>query len=75
MKELLNILQSIKPEVNFEHEEHLIDNGILDSMDIVAIIAAINEEYDVEFPVMEIQPENFNSMQGIYRVIEELLED
>lgn len=75
MNELLELLKSIKPEVDFEHEEHLIDDGILDSMDIVAIIAAINEEFDVEFPVMEIQPENFNTMKGIYSVIEELMED
>lgn len=75
MNELLTLLQSIKPDVDFSKEKHLIDDGVLDSMDIVAIIAAINEEYDVQFPVMEIQPERFNTIEGIYEVIEELLED
>lgn len=75
MNELLALLQSIKPDVDFSKEKHLIDDGVLDSMDIVAIIAAINEEYDVQFPVMEIQPERFNTIEGIYEVIEELLED
>lgn len=75
MSKLLALLQSIKPDVDFSKEKHLIDDGVLDSMDIVAIIAAINEEYDVQFPVMEIQPERFNTIEGIYEVIEELLED
>lgn len=75
MNKLLALLQSIKPDVDFSKEKHLIDDGVLDSMDIVAIIAAINEEYDVQFPVMEIQPERFNTIEGIYEVIEELLED
>ena len=41
MEELLEILQELHPEVNFEEEEHLIDDKILDSFDIVSIISEI----------------------------------
>ena len=43
MEELLKLLKKIKPEVNFENNEHLIDNEELDSFDIVSIVSAINE--------------------------------
>ena len=75
MEALLNILSEIHPEVDFETEEHLIDNKILDSFDIVTIVAEIDAEYDVQIPTVELTPENFNSAQALYALVERLMEE
>ena len=54
METLLEILAELHPDVDFETEEHLIDNKILDSFDIVTIVAEINSEYDVAIPAEEL---------------------
>ena len=75
MEALLNILSEIHPEVDFETEEHLIDNKILDSFDIVTLVAEIAGEYDVSIPAEELLPENFNSAKALYALIERLMEE
>ena len=72
MEALLDILQELHPEVDFETETALIDNKILDSFDIITIISEINEEFDVVIPAEEIVPENFNSAQALYALVKKL---
>ena len=75
MEELLEILSEIKPGVDFEKETNLVDDGILDSLDIISIISEVSEEYDVKIPPEDIVPENFNSAGAMKKVIDELAED
>ena len=75
MEELLNILTELHPDVDFETEEHLIDNKILDSFDIVTIVAEIDSEFDVAIPAEELIPENFNSAKALYALVERLMEE
>ena len=75
MEALLDILNELHPEVDFETETALIDNKILDSFDIVTIVAEIDSEYDVQIPAVELIPENFNSAQALYALIERLMEE
>ena len=72
MEELLEILQDLHPEVDYETCDTLIDDKILDSFDIVTIISEISENFDVVIPAEEIVPENFNSVQALYELIERL---
>ena len=75
MDELLELLQDVRDDVDFETCETLIDDGILASFDILQIISAINEAFDVEIPATSIIPKNFNSAKAMYTMIEKLLED
>ncbi len=75
MDELLDILRELHPEVDFETNEHLIDDRILDSFDIVSLISEINEEFDVAIPAEEIVPENFNSAKALMALIERLSDE
>ena len=72
MNDLIAILNELKPDVDFEKEEALIDDEILSSFDVVTLVAKINDEFDIDFPVSEIVPENFNSAKALYAVIEKL---
>ena len=72
MDELLEILNGLHPDEDFEVQEHLIDDGILDSLDIVSLIAQISETFDVTITAQYITPENFNSAKALYAMIRRL---
>ena len=71
----MEILNDLHPEVDFEVEEHLIDDGILDSLDIVNLISEISEVFDVSITAKDIIPENFNSAKALYSLIQDLDEE
>lgn len=70
--ELLSILQDIHPEIDYENEKNLIDNGIFDSFDIVTLISEIATNFDIKVPANEITPDNFNSLEAIMALLEKL---
>lgn len=72
MEDLLRILSDLHPDVDFETEEHLIDDMILDSFDIVSLITEISDQFDVTITAKDIIPENFNSAQALYELIQRL---
>lgn len=69
MDKLLEILQGIRPDVDFENETELIDEGILDSFDVVSIISEIDDAFGVQIRINELDPENFNSAEAIWKLI------
>ena len=75
MEKLIEILTSLHPDVDFENNDSLIDDGILDSLDIVTLVTEINAEFDVTIPAEEIIPENFNSAAALMELIEKLDEE
>lgn len=72
MDELLSILNELHPDVDFTTKEHLIDEAILDSLDIVTLISEISETFDVTITAKDIIPENFNSAKALYALIQRL---
>lgn len=72
MEKLLEILSDLHSDVDFETEENLIDDGILDSMDIISLITEISDEYDVTITAKDINPANFNSAKALYALIQRL---
>lgn len=72
---LLNMLTDLHPDVDFNEETNLIDNKILDSFDIVSLIADINDELDVAITADKIVPENFNSLEALTKLVFELSDE
>lgn len=72
MERLLKILKSIRPDVDFENEKALIEDGILDSFDVVSIISELDDAFGVQIRINELDPENFNSAESIWRMVEQL---
>lgn len=75
MKNLLEILENLHPEVDYKLCNTLIDDNIFDSFDIVSLISEIDDVFDVTIEAHHITPENFNSAESIYNLIEELKEE
>ena len=66
---VLEILKDIRSDIDFEGEAKLIDDGILESLDIVAIVGEFNDEFDIEISVEDLTPENFNSVDAMVELI------
>ena len=75
MEELLAILNDLHDDVDFTTEENLIEDGILNSLDIVSLVTEINDQFDVQIPAEEILPENFNSAEALWALIQRLDQD
>ena len=75
MEELLAILQEINETPDYATETKLIDNGILDSLAILALVTEIENEFDVEVSPVDLIPDNFNSMQSLMDMINRLKEE
>ena len=71
-EELMEILQELRPDVDFEKETALITDGILDSFDIVALVGELNDAFDIEIKPNNLVPDNFNSANAMLALIEEL---
>ncbi len=72
MEDLLEILEELHDDVDYETCTTLIDDKILDSFDIVTIVAEVNDVFDVQIPAEALIPENFNSAKALYALIERL---
>lgn len=72
MEELCAILQELHPDVDFTTAQGLVDDGILDSFDVVTIVAEIDARFGVRIPPEELVPENFNSAQALLALVDSL---
>lgn len=72
---LLEILEEMHPDEDFENCDTLVDCKVLDSFDIITLISEINEEFDVVISADKIVPENFNSVDALCELIHELMDE
>lgn len=72
MEELLELLERVRPGVDFENEKYLVDGAVLNSFDVVMIIGELNEHYDIDISADDILPENFNCAEAILALVEDM---
>lgn len=72
---ILEILTELRPDVDFEKETELITNGILASFDIVSLVADLSEEFDITIRPKDLVPDNFNSLDAMCALVEQLTEE
>lgn len=69
MEQLMNILLDINPDLNYEKETSLVDDGVFDSFEIMEIISEIEEKFGIDIDPDDIIAENFNSAKNIMKLI------
>lgn len=74
-EEIMEILEELRPDVEFENEKKLIDDGILDSFDIVSLVGELNNAFDVAINVEDLLPENFNCVDAMVELVQHLQEE
>ncbi|AYE34104.1 phosphopantetheine-binding protein [Clostridium septicum] len=72
MKELLEILENIDPDINYETEDKLIDNGCLDSLSILSLVTELEDAFEIEIKPVDLIPTNFNSAKAMWSMIQRL---
>ena len=72
---IINLLKDVEEDVDYENCTTLVDDRFIDSFDILAIINAIDDEFDIAVPAKEVIPDNFNSAQGIFEMVRRLADE
>ncbi|MBR2256202.1 MAG: acyl carrier protein [Blautia sp.] len=72
-QKVLALLQEEYPDIDFTSSDALVDDGILDSLTLTGIIAALTLEFGITIPYEEIIEDNFNSIHGITEMVEKLI--
>ncbi|MCD7817681.1 MAG: phosphopantetheine-binding protein [Lachnospiraceae bacterium] len=75
MEKIIEILNSLKSDVDFASAEGIVTNKIIDSIDIATMISMIEDEFDVEITMEYMENKNFDSAQAIWEMVQELQED
>lgn len=75
MEELIKVLEEIQPGVDYKTCKTLIDDHILDSFGILSLVSEIEDNFDIEVSPAELIPENFNSAESLWAMIERLREE
>ena len=73
--QIIEILEDIQPEADYETCQTLIDDHILSSLDVLSLVAELEDEFDVTIPTVEVIPSNFNSVDAIAAMVERLQEE
>ena len=72
---ILEILSDLVEDVDFDTCDTLIDDGLLSSLDIIQLIGALNDEFDISIPATEIIPDHFNSVDAMVAMVERLADE
>ena len=75
MEKLLDILGQIRSDIGYESEKALVDDGILDSFDIVSIVSELSMEYDIDISIDDMTAENFNSAEAMFEMISRIQDE
>lgn len=75
MDELIEILKELKPDIEFTKDTKLVEDKIFDSLGMISLIAEISNEFDIEISPVDIVPENFETVETLYNLIERLADE
>ena len=75
MEKLMQILAELRPEIDFAGQSRLIDDGVLDSFDVVTLVGELNRAFDIEIEFENLVPENFNSVVAMETLIRRLQDE
>lgn len=75
MDEIIEILEDLRPGVDYATCTTLIDDRYLDSLAIVALVAELEDAFDISIPAVEVVRENFNSVQAMHKMVTRLADE
>tara|TARA_B110000971_G_C20039710_1_gene516981 strand:+ start:4478 stop:4708 length:231 start_codon:yes stop_codon:yes gene_type:complete len=72
MEKIYKILDKLRPEINFKEASNFIEDDLLDSLDIIKLVVALEEEFSISIDTEQVIPENFESIEDILKLINKL---
>ncbi|MDR2085179.1 MAG: acyl carrier protein [Bacteroidales bacterium] len=68
-KRIIEILSELRPEFDFSENVNFIEEGMLDSFDVINLVTSLDQEYNISIDGMDILPENFSSVESIIKLL------
>lgn len=75
MEQLMEILEGLRPDIDFENEKSLVTDRLLESFDIINLVSEIDDEFDVKIKPADLVPENFDSAEAMWGLIQRLQDE
>lgn len=75
MEKIIEILEDLRPDIDFEEEKQLIDGGIITSFDVISIVGELNDTFEIDIEAFELVPDNFNSVEAIWKLVQNKLSE
>ncbi len=75
MEQLLNVLKRVNPNIDYLASNKLVTDKIIDSIDLTSILAELEAEFDIEIDMEYVTPENLNSVEAMWKMVQELMEE
>lgn len=73
MDKLIEALKRVNPDIDYENEKALITGKVIDSIDMTSILAEIEDTFDIEIDMEYIVPQNFDSVEAMWNMIQEII--
>ncbi len=70
MDSVQEILEEIHPGIDYQNETALIDDGLLDSFNVIAIVTELNNRFNIRISISDLEPATLNSIQAIIALVE-----
>ena len=74
MDAILDILNELKPGIDYRTRHDLVDTRELDSLTFITLVSELEDTFDITIPAVEIVPANFNSLEGMWNMVQRLRE-
>lgn len=74
-EQIIELLEEIKPGVDYDKETDLIDHKLLESMEIIQLVADLSDAFDIDIPLPYIKPENFKSVDTIAAMVQTIIDE
>lgn len=71
---ILDILQEMHEDIDFESEKALVTDKILDSFDLVSLVSELTDAFDIEIKAKDFVEKNFNSLDSVVDMVKRLQE-
>ncbi|MBP3897632.1 MAG: acyl carrier protein [Mogibacterium sp.] len=75
MEQLMEILEGLRPDIDFANEKSLVTDRLLESFDIINLVSEIDDEFDVKIKPADLVPENFDSAEAMWELIQRLQDE
>ena len=73
MERLIEALKRVNPTIDYENEKHLVTDKLIDSIDMSSVLAELEDTFDIEIDMEYIVPENFDSVEALWDMVQELM--
>ncbi len=67
---ILDILTELRPEFDFTENVNFIEEGMLDSFDVVSLVAELEKKFGVKIEGVDVVSSNFATLDSIIALVE-----